>query len=70
MSSGFVSGGTVDEPTKRDEAWLKVQQQVEEKRKQKLEAARQDNGKSLYEKLQENKGECKGARYRSYDLHC
>ena len=57
MSSGFVSGGTSDQPIKRNEEWLKVQQDVEAKRRQKLDEGKQDGGKSLYEVLQQNKGE-------------
>lgn len=56
--SRFVSGGTNDEVIERDEEWKKAQQEVEERHRQKAEAARQDGGKSLYETLQANKGEC------------
>jgi len=54
--SRFVSGGTSDQPIERDEAWLKAQQDIEEKRQQKEEEGRQEGGKSLYETLQANKG--------------
>lgn len=57
MSSGFVSGGTNEEPTERDEAWLKAQQEIESKRQQKAEAAKQQDGKSLFDTLQANKGD-------------
>jgi hypothetical protein len=57
MSSGFVSGGTVDEPTERDDEWHRAQQGLEEERKRKAELGRQDGGKSLYEVLQQNKSE-------------
>ncbi|PGH27371.1 hypothetical protein AJ80_00849 [Polytolypa hystricis UAMH7299] len=55
MSSGFVSGGTVEEPAERDDEWLKAQQELEAERRQKAEAEAQDGGKSLYEILQQNK---------------
>ncbi|KAK2755878.1 hypothetical protein FQN54_005674 [Arachnomyces sp. PD_36] len=55
MSSGFVSGGTVDEPKERDAEWLKAQQELEEARRRKIEERKQDGGKSLYEILQQNK---------------
>lgn len=57
MSSGFVSGGTIDKPIERDDEWLKAQQELEETRKRKDELARQNDGKSLYEVLQQNKGD-------------
>ncbi|CAK4034694.1 Hypothetical predicted protein [Lecanosticta acicola] len=52
--SRFVSGGTDDELSQRDGAWLKAQQEIEAKR---LEAdiGKQQDGKSLYETLQANK---------------
>lgn len=55
--SRFVSAGTNEEPTERDEAWLKAQQEIEAKRQQNTEAERQADGKSLYETLQANKGD-------------
>ncbi|KAF2197092.1 hypothetical protein GQ43DRAFT_444545 [Delitschia confertaspora ATCC 74209] len=55
MSSGFVSGGTVDNPVERDDEWRKAQGELEENRRQKEEAARTQGGKSLYEVLQANK---------------
>ena len=55
MASGFVSGGTNEEPTERDEAWLAAQKEIDAKRlEQKLEP---EGGKSLYETLQANKGD-------------
>lgn len=57
MSSGFVSGGTIDEPTERDDEWLRAQRELEEERRQKAELGKQDGGKSLYEILQQNKSE-------------
>ena len=55
--SRFVSGGNADKPIERDDAWLKVQQELEDKRRKKEEEVRQEGGKSLYETLQANKGE-------------
>lgn len=55
--SRFVSGGTVDEPEERDDAWLKAQQEIEAKRRQKEDEERQGGGKSLFETLQANKGD-------------
>ncbi|KAJ9627621.1 hypothetical protein H2203_002833 [Taxawa tesnikishii (nom. ined.)] len=53
--SRFVSGGTIDQPFERDEAWLKAQEEVEVKRRQREEEGRQEGAKSLYETLQANK---------------
>ncbi|KAL8689823.1 MAG: hypothetical protein Q9218_004596 [Villophora microphyllina] len=55
MSSGFVSGGTTDNPIDRDDEWLKAQQEIEATRRRKEEEGQQDGGKSLYEVLQNNK---------------
>ncbi|KLJ10700.1 hypothetical protein EMPG_09868 [Blastomyces silverae] len=55
MSSGFVSGGTIEEPTERDDEWLKAQQELEAERRRKAEESNRDEGKSLYEILQQNK---------------
>lgn len=60
MSSRFVSGGTNEEPTERDEAWLAAQKEIDAKRlqeKEKLRPGEQEGGKSLYETLQANKGD-------------
>lgn len=56
MSSGFVSGGTIDKPIERDEAWLAAQQEVEANHRRKAELAQRDEGKSLFETLEANKG--------------
>lgn len=56
MSSGFVSSGTLDQPIERDDDWLQAQKEIEANRRRK-EEGRQDGGKSLYEVLQQNKGE-------------
>ncbi|KEQ73630.1 hypothetical protein M436DRAFT_45896 [Aureobasidium namibiae CBS 147.97] len=53
--SRFVSGGTVDKPTERDDEWLKAQETIEAARRKKEDEARQHGGKSLYEVLQANK---------------
>ncbi|KAL8950799.1 MAG: hypothetical protein Q9222_003176 [Ikaeria aurantiellina] len=55
MPSGFVSGGTTDKPIERDDEWLKAQQEIEANRRRKEEEGRQENGKTLYEVLQNNK---------------
>ncbi|KAJ5946619.1 hypothetical protein N7454_003458 [Penicillium verhagenii] len=55
MSSGFVSAGTADQPIERDDEWLRVQKELEEERRQKAEAGKQNDGKSLFEVLQQNK---------------
>lgn len=55
MSSGFVSGGTIDEPTERDVEWRRAQQELEEERRRKAELGKQNDGKSLFEVLQQNK---------------
>lgn len=57
MSSGFVSGGTADKPIKRDDEWLKAQQEIEANRLRKEEESQQQGGKTLYEILQGNKGD-------------
>jgi hypothetical protein len=57
MSSGFVSGGSLDAPIERDEAWAKAEAELEEARKRKADLAKQQaSGKSLFETLQANKG--------------
>ena len=56
MSAGFVSGGTTDQPIERDGEWLKAQQEIEDSRRRKEEESRRQDGKSLYEVLQANKG--------------
>ena len=57
MASGFVSGGTTDQPIERDHEWLKAQQEIEASRRQREEESKQEGGKSLYEVLQQNKGD-------------
>ena len=58
MSSGFVSAGTYEEePVERgDDEWDRAQQEIEERRRQKSEWGQQQDGKSLYDILQQNKG--------------
>jgi hypothetical protein len=55
MSSGFVSGGHAGEETERDDEWKRAQQEIEDQRRAKADLAKQHDGKSLYEILQENK---------------
>ncbi|KAF1968391.1 hypothetical protein BU23DRAFT_514917, partial [Bimuria novae-zelandiae CBS 107.79] len=55
MSSRFVSGGTIDKPTERDDEWRAAQAELEAKRREKEDQDNQDDGKSLYEILQANK---------------
>jgi hypothetical protein len=57
MSSGFVSAGTNDQPTERDAEWLRAQQELEEERRRKAEVGKQNDGKSLFEVLEQNKSE-------------
>jgi hypothetical protein len=57
MSSGFVSGGTADKPVERDDEWRQAQQEIEDRRREKKDIGKQNEGKSLYEILQANKGD-------------
>ena len=57
MSSGFVSGGTNDQPVERDDEWLQAQKEIENNQRRREEEARQEGGKTLYEVLQHNKGD-------------
>jgi hypothetical protein len=57
MSQRFVSGGSLDKPTERDEEWLKAEQELENKRREKAELAKKHDGKSLFEVLEANKGD-------------
>jgi hypothetical protein len=71
MSSGFVSGGTVDNPTERDDEWRQAQAELEAARKAKADLAAQHDGKSLFEILQDNKDK-KQAEFEErarYKLH-
>lgn len=54
--SRFVSGGTDEQPTQRDDAWLKAQQELDAAAIARQDAGKQAGGKSLYETLQANKG--------------
>ena len=56
MPTGFVSGGIIEEPTKRDEEWLRAQQELEAERKRKAEEGKQAGGQSLFEILERNRG--------------
>lgn len=67
MSSGFISGGTTDDPTVRSDEWLAAQQEIEASRRRKAEeASRQQDGKTLYEVLQGNKGDFPSAALAFY----
>lgn len=46
----------MDAPTERSDEWLKAQQAIEAKKVEKAAQGRQEEGKSLYETLQANKG--------------
>lgn len=66
MSSGFVPGGTNEEPIERNDEWLRVQKELEEERKRKAELGKHDGGKSLYEVLEQNKSESIGLLHDSH----
>jgi hypothetical protein len=71
MSSGFVSGGKAGEETKRDDAWKRAQQEIEDARRAKADLAAQQDGMSLFEVLQANKDK-KQAEFEEkarYKLH-
>ncbi|TVY57787.1 hypothetical protein LCER1_G000910 [Lachnellula cervina] len=55
MSSGFVSGGTADAPIERSDEWLAAQKEIDANAVRKAEAARQTEGRSLFETLEANK---------------
>ena len=57
MSSGFVSAGTNELPIERDEEWHKAQAEIEANRRRKEEEFAHQEGKTLYEVLQNNKGD-------------
>lgn len=67
MSSGFVSGGTTEKPIERDDAWLQAQKDIEETRRRKEEESRQEGGKTLYEVLQQNKGDYRFSCHTTLD---
>jgi len=56
MSSGFVSGGTNEQPIERDDAWLAAQKELEANRARKAAASKPSDGRSLFETLEANKG--------------
>ena len=56
MSSGFVPAGADGSSTKPDDAWVKAQQLVAQSRGTEAKISKQDDGKSLYDVLQQNKG--------------
>ncbi len=58
MSSGFVAeGGASEQPAEPNEEWVNAQRAIEESRKRKAEVGQQADGKSLFEVLQQNKGD-------------
>ncbi|KAF2233573.1 hypothetical protein EV356DRAFT_448090 [Viridothelium virens] len=78
MSSGFVSGGTIDNPVERDDEWLQAQKELDSKRLREKEEKAQAGGKSLFETLQANKAAKQEAfeesiklknQFRSLDEH-
>ncbi|EKD15924.1 hypothetical protein MBM_05935 [Drepanopeziza brunnea f. sp. 'multigermtubi' MB_m1] len=56
MSSGFISGGTSEAPLERSDEWLAAQKEIEANALRRAELARQQDGKSLFETLEANKG--------------
>lgn len=57
MSSRFVPAGSDPVAASSDDGWEKARQKVEERRNVKsVEPGKQEDGKSLYEVLQANKG--------------
>jgi len=52
--SRFVS--ELGKQTEPNDEWVKAEREIEESRKRKADAGRQEGGKSLYEVLQANKG--------------
>lgn len=64
MSSGFVSGGTVDAPIERSDEWLAAQRELEANRARKAAESQQSDGRSLYETLQANQGKFNVQRLR------
>jgi hypothetical protein len=57
MSSGFVSGGSLEKPIERDDEWKKAQEELEIERKRKADLAKEQGGKTLFEVLEANKGD-------------
>ncbi|KAH0547941.1 hypothetical protein GP486_008318 [Trichoglossum hirsutum] len=63
MSSGFISAGAIDPSADQDppkshvkaDEWARAQQEIEDSRRRKEEAGRQEGGKSLFEVLEANK---------------
>lgn len=63
MSSRFIAAGAdpakVSAETKTNDDWERAKRLVESQKAQKVEHGKQEGGKSLYEVLQQNKGERK-----------
>ena len=64
MSSGFISASS----DATGDEWVKAQQEVEERRREKAKEGQQADGKSLYEVLQANKG--KSERHPALSTFC
>lgn len=70
MSSGFVPAGSDANASKPDDAWVKAQQLVAQSRSAETKPSKPDDGKSLYDVLQQNKGRQKSffcAQFRASD---
>jgi len=68
MSSGFVSGGTIDVPTERDDEWRAAQKEIEDLRRKKAEESKRNDGRSLFEILEANKGTTYCSRIKDLGL--
>ena len=55
MSSGFVPAGSKESSSQNHDDWLKAQHAIEAARRPGREDGKQEDGKSLYEILQQNK---------------
>ncbi|KAH8586170.1 N-terminal domain of NEFA-interacting nuclear protein NIP30-domain-containing protein [Bisporella sp. PMI_857] len=55
MSSGFISGGTNDNPIERDDAWHAAHKEIEANRARKVAETQPMDGRSLFEILEANK---------------
>ena len=56
MSGKFVSAGSLDQNTDRDNEWLQARQELEAKQKERENVKPEHDGKTLFEVLQANKG--------------
>lgn len=55
--SRFVAAGATDEPSKEDDEWAEAQRKIDATRQPKPRLGEQEDGKSLYDTLQANKGD-------------